>query len=57
MTRNGSQSEIIDHWKIRSHKSNKAPEAASKVNNLKRLGLNTRVKQVQLQKVYLYKPF
>lgn len=53
MTRNGSQSEIIDHWKIRSHKSNKAPEAASKVNNLKRLGLNTRVKQVQLQKVYL----
>ena len=30
---NGTHSEIIDHLKMRNYKSNKAPEAASKVNS------------------------
>ena len=33
MTHNGTHSEIIDHLNMRSYRSNKAPEAASKINS------------------------
>ena len=33
MTHNGTHSEIIDHLNMRSYRSNKAPEAASKFNS------------------------